>query len=270
MDIIQELAVFNNIVYYDEPHKYYIDGEQMISTTTLLHKYKEEFNVDAIAPRSGTKWGELYSGSIPFDAAFVKDTWEWLNLHAVNEGSILHDYLENRFNNKIFPYPLQKVIDIFGYDAYEYTMPILREYADNFHRDTLGKLIPIKPELVIGDKELGLCGMADMLFYNTKAAEYQIWDWKTNTDLTLTSKYNQTLKGSLSHLADSELNIYSLQLSTYRYIIEKNTNIKLGDSYLVWFNENNPNYQVIHCFDYREEVKLMLEEYNYNKKACTI
>lgn len=268
MNITKELAVFNNIVYYDEPHKYYIDGKQMISTTTLLHKYKEEFNTDAIAPRSGEKWEGLYNGSVPFSAAFVKDVWDWLNLHAVNEGSILHDYLENRFNNKVFPYPKQKVIDIFGYDAYEKTMPILQRYADNFFNDSFGKLIPVKAELVVGDPALNICGMVDMLFWNETAQEYQIWDWKTNTKLTTTSQYGNTLKHELSHLADCELNIYSLQLSTYRYIIEKNTNIKLGESYIVWFNEENDNYQVIPCHDFREEVKIILE--NYNKKTCTV
>ena len=32
MDIIKELSKFNHIKYYDEPHKYYIDGIQ-----TLIH-----------------------------------------------------------------------------------------------------------------------------------------------------------------------------------------------------------------------------------------
>lgn len=262
MDVMRELAVFNNIVYYDEPHKYYIDGERMISTTTLLHKYKPEFNTDAIAPRSGQKWEGEYKGTVPFDKEFVKETWNWLNLHAVTEGSILHDYIENRFNNKVFPYPKQRVIDIFGYDAISETYPILQSYADKFHADVQGKLIPIRAELVVGDKELGLCGMVDMLFYNVKAGEYQIWDWKTNTKLNKNSKYGNMLEGVLSHLPDCELAIYSLQLSTYRYLIEKNTNIKLGDSYIVWFNEENPSYEVIKCGDLRDDIVEVLKDYN--------
>ena len=42
------------------------------------------------------------------------------------------------------------------------------------------------------------------------------------------------------------------------------SNIKLGDSYIVWFNEKNNNYEPIKCRDYREEVKAMLKEYNKN------
>lgn len=264
INIMKELAVFNSITYYDEPHKYYIDEEQMISTTTLLHKYKREFKTDLIAPKSGKKWQDAYEGSITFSPAFVKDVWSWLNLHAVTEGSTLHDYLENKFNNKVFPYPKQKIIDIFGYDAIKETYPTLKEYADNFYKDTLGKLIPIRAELVMGDPELKLCGMADMLFWNEKEQQYQIWDWKTNTKLNKSSKYGQSLTGILSHLSDCELTLYSLQLSTYRFIVEKNTSIKLGDSYIVWFNEENSNYEVIKCHDFRKEIKEVIRDYNKN------
>jgi hypothetical protein len=262
MNIIKELSVFNNIVYHDEPHKYYIDGEQMISTTTLIHKYSEPFDSDNIAPGSGKKWASKWEGSMEFDREFVQDVWKWLNVHATTEGSILHDYIENRFNNKVFPFPIDRVIKEFGYNAIEKTYPILQGYADNFFNDCQDKLIPVKAELVIGDKELGLCGMVDMLFWNETAQEYQIWDWKTNTKLRDRNEWGTTFTGILSELDDCEMETYSLQLSTYRYIIEKNTNIKLGDSYIVWFNENNPNYKIFQTYDYREIVEKMLEDYN--------
>ena len=70
------------------------------------------------------------------------------------------------------------------------------------------------------------------------------------------------LEGVLSHLPDCELAIYSLQLSTYRYLIEKNTNIKLGDSYIVWFNEENPSYELIKCGDLRDDIVEVLKDYN--------
>lgn len=262
MDIMRELAVFNNITYHDEPHKYYIDGEQMISTTTLIHKYQEEFNTDEIAPRSGKKWAMKYEGSTEFNKEFVQETWKWLNLHAVTEGSILHDYIENKFNNKVFPFPIDKVVKEFGYNAIEETYPTLQSYADQFHSDVTGKLIPIRTELVIGDKEIGLCGMVDMLFWNEKAQEYQIWDWKTNTKLKDRNDFGKTFTGILSDHDDCEMETYSLQLSTYRYLIEKNTNIKLGNSYIVWFNENNPSYKIYETYDYREIVEKMIEDYN--------
>ena len=50
------------------------------------------------------------------------------------------------------------------------------------------------------------------------------------------------------------MNTYSLQLSFYRLILERNTDLKLGESYIVWFNENNNEYKVMTCYDFRDEI----------------
>ena len=54
---------------------------------------------------------------------------------------------------------------------------------DKFHENSRKSLVPIKSEVVVGDKEFGVCGMLDQLFWNEKAQEYQIWDWKTNKEI---------------------------------------------------------------------------------------
>ena len=134
---------------------------------------------------------------------------------------------------------------------------------NKFYEESYGKLIPIKSEVIVGDEELEICGMVDQLFWNSKSEELQIWDWKTNKAIKRNNKWQQ-FKEPLSHLDVCEFNTYSLQLSLYRYIIEKNTNLKLGDSYIVWFNEKNTNYEAIKCRDYRNEVVEMLKEHNKN------
>jgi len=58
-----------------------------------------------------------------------------------------------------------------------------------------------------------------------------------------------------------QFSTYSLQLSTYKYIIEHETDLKIKDCYIVWFNEKNDTYKLIKCADYRKEVENML---NYN------
>ena len=44
METIRELAKFNRIKYYDDPHLYYIDGEKMTSATTFIGKFKQKFD----------------------------------------------------------------------------------------------------------------------------------------------------------------------------------------------------------------------------------
>ena len=138
MDTILELAKFNHIKYYDEPHKYYIDGKPTISCTGFLGKFKKPFedNVDKpdkwalrqgyeykaksmadkyahkqnFYPMEGDKYGRPdYSNPKPesewVTEEEVKRDWKYKNNHATFEGSTLHDYIENYMSNRVFPYP---------------------------------------------------------------------------------------------------------------------------------------------------------------------
>ena len=55
MEIIKELSVFNDIKYYDEPHKYYIDGQPTISCTGFIHKFSGDFESGVDKP---DKWAQ--------------------------------------------------------------------------------------------------------------------------------------------------------------------------------------------------------------------
>ena len=146
---------------------------------------------------------------------------------------------------KAIKYPYDMIHKEFGFDPIRKEYDITKKHVDNFYNDCFGKLIPIRTELVVFDREYKIGGMVDMLFYNVKAKEYQIWDWKTNKSFSYVNEYGESLKDPLMFLSDCDHEIYSLQLETYKHIIEKNTNIKLGDSYLVWFSHNNDNYKII-------------------------
>ena len=61
-------------------------------------------------------------------------------------------------------------------------------------------------------------------------------------------------------LEDSDLEIYSLQLAMYKLIIEKNTGIKLGKSYVVWFSHNNDNYEIIETKDREYYAKMIMAD----------
>jgi hypothetical protein len=201
---------------------------------------------------------------IDFDAPDAEETidklWKYKNHHATYEGSTLHDYAENYLSNRIMPEPRVSPEGL-KFEEIEETYKVMRQHFHNFYDDTVakGKLIPVKSELVIGDRNLMLCGMVDQLFWNERHQCYQIWDWKTNTKLRMRNDYGNKMKDCLYMLDDCEFNTYSLQLGVYKKIIEDNTNIKLGESHIVWFNEENQNYKIIKCKDYSEHVDNMFE-----------
>jgi len=244
-------TAFNDITFYDEPHKYFLNNKELISVTTLIHKYQEEFNEDY--------WSNYKSEQFHVTQKEILRAWNFINKKGTIKGSAIHDYAENLFQNKNFEYPKQIILNEFGFDPVWNEYNITKKHVDSFYSDSQGKLIPIKTEFVIYDRESLIAGMLDMLFYNIRAREFQIYDWKSNKDFTFEMK-SRHLLGDLCILEDCDLEIYSLQLELYKQIIERNTSIKLGKSYIVWFSHNNDNYQIIETKDRKYYINLLINE----------
>lgn len=256
IEIFKELAKFNHITFHDDVHKYIMDGKDAISVTKLISKFEKPFDSDYWATRKAKEEGVTKE--------VILSRWKLKADIACEKGSAIHSYIENRLYNKIFPYPEHRIKALFnGSDPVINLFKKLTGLVDYFIKGIEGKLIPIRSEFVIGDREIGLCGMLDQLFYNVKSGNIEIWDWKSNEKITTESNYK--LLSPLEHISDSKLDIYSLQTSLYRYIIEKNTNLVLGDSYLAWFNESNEKYVIYKCVDYRVEAKMIIDAY-FKKK----
>jgi hypothetical protein len=241
-------TTFNDVIFYDGPHKYFLNGKELISVTTLIHKYQEEFEEDFWAEMKGIEHG-LTSNQ-------VKRAWKFINEKGTIKGSTIHNYAENAFQNKVFEYPTQTIVNNFGFDPVWNEYQITKKHVDKFYHDVQGKLIPIRIEFVVYDRESLIGGMLDMIFYNVKAQEFQIWDWKSNKKFDRENKRH--LLYELCLIEDCDYEIYSLQLELYKYIIEKNTGIKLGKSYIVWFSHNNSTYEIIETKNRRYDIGVIV------------
>ena len=175
------------------------------------------------------------------------------------KGSAIHDYAENLFLNKVFPYPKELILDEFGFDPVLDEYEITKKHVHKFYDKVKGRLIPIRTEMIVYDPESLIGGMLDILFYNVKTGEFQIWDWKTNKKFDKEMK-SRHFQDKLYMLEDSDLEIYSIQLAMYKLIIEKITGIKLGKSYVVWFSHNNESYEVIECKNREYYAKLIMAD----------
>lgn len=254
MTDILELSKFNHIKYLDEPHLYFINETQQTSATTFIGQFKPKFKTQEIAEKYAKKHGKTVRE--------VLDDWDFKREFSTFKGSLFHDYVENYLANKIYPYDPKNAVKEFGVDVITEPFEKLKEMFWKFYAHSKENLIPIKSEWVIGDEELGLCGMIDQFYYNKKAGEYQIWDWKTNKAINDKNDYGEKFKHPIEHLDVCELNTYSLQLSLYKYIIHKNTNLKVGDCYIAWFHEKNDTYKIIKVKDLTDEIISMIKYKN--------
>lgn len=235
----EQLNKFNDIVFHEDDHKYVYNGLECKSVTTLLKDYKSIFDEMIIASR--------YAKKHKLELLEVLRSWDEIRERSATIGTEIHKYAEMKFLQKAY-------MPHWGnYDVSEK----LIEYVDNFYQDTKNKLIPVKLEFVIGSFEKRICGMIDKLFWNIKAQELQIWDYKTSKKIETSSSFNNKMRNGLEHLDDCEYNVYSLQLAIYKKIIETECQIKLGNSYICWINEQNDNYKVIKTANMEQEVNLI-------------
>lgn len=237
--LIEKLNKFTDIVFHEDEHKYVYRGYECKSVTTLLKDYKYYFDEMIIASK--------YAKKHELELLEVLKNWDDIRERSGKIGTEVHKYAEMKFLQKAYmPH----------WGSYDVSDKLI-EYVDNFYNDTKDKLIPLKLEFVVGSFEKKICGMVDKLFWNIKAQEIQIWDYKTSKKIDTHSAFKNKMRNGLEHLDDCEFNTYSLQLAIYKKIIETECQIKLGNSYICWVNQENDNYKVIKTADMKEEVNLI-------------
>jgi ATP-dependent exoDNAse (exonuclease V) beta subunit len=115
-------------------------------------------------------------------------------------------------------------------------------------------------EVIVYSKELGIAGTIDLLVYNSEQNMYHLVDWKTNKRIDKNSFRNK--KGILSsskHLDDCNFMHYSLQLSFYRYILERYYGLEVGSQTLFHLKEND-SYEIFNVEYKSEDLINMLRE----------
>jgi ATP-dependent exoDNAse (exonuclease V) beta subunit len=241
----------NRIKFEEEGHKYFIDGKSgYTSCTTWNHSLFPHFDGPAIAKRilKNRKWKtdpeyKYYQQS----EAEILNSWEENRDRAATAGTLLHLNVEKHYNGV----PVEDDSIEFG-------------YFKNFLRDH-PHLHAFRSEWLIFDEEIRISGSVDMVFWDSKNEQYHIYDWKKSKAIEYESAYNKTaIVDVLRDIPDTNFWHYSLQLNTYKYILEKNYGIKIHDLCLVVMHEDNAskNYELYTCADLSDR---MADIWEYRK-----
>lgn len=258
LEELQKLKVFDRITFFDSDHSYKIDGKPSarVSVTGLVNTVKEPFDEE--------KWAGIKAKEFGISPDDMKLLWKKNNQMATYQGSVLHNYIDNYYQNKVKPYDRVAAKAILGdvlHDKMYDNLKTLVKQFNNFYIDTSEYILPIKNEFVVGD--LGgtrICGMLDMLAYNTLTKSFEIFDFKTNKRFTEYSEFEKKLSPPVSHLDECEFNIYSLQLSLYKIFIQKYTDIQIDKLKIVWFSVNNEDYKIIELNYLEDECMALMEK----------
>lgn len=245
---------FENIVFDSSTHSYRVSSKpnNFISVTTLIGLYSQSFDSETVSERVSLKTGR--------DKKEILEEWETKRNSSASKGTHIHSFIECRLKNKRFN------LDT---NLYLKEKNQFLQFEQNFLK---GKEI-LFLEKVLYDEEFFLAGTIDCLVYCPENKILYYIDWKTNQKISYSNQY-QNMKFPLQKYEQTSNFIYGLQLSFYRYMIEKYIITKNSElsfllekskNMIVQFNKENSNYVVIETSYLKYSVVQILNHYTQGK-----
>lgn len=278
------------VCYNDENHTYWDENGNYISVTTLIGKYCQPFDKEFW---SGYKALEKLLGKEDFkmekkmlletkkinlkyyidmynitendfnrEQQKVLDDWQKSNEEACERGTKIHAELENLFTSK-------KETDLKKFGIGGKFRVNTNKSLEDANLDLLDIENGVFPEYLVyrqsEDGILKIAGQIDLLV--KEGNNIYIIDYKSNKKIDEKSYYNQQLKKydmmkyPLNNLMDCNLLHYSMQLSTYAWMIQKlNPNFKIAGLKIIHYPHEGgvKEYEVNYL---KNEVERMLKDY---------
>ncbi len=233
-------------------HIYEIDGKIYTSVTSVVSKFFPVFNPDEaiFKMKKGRNWNpsNQYWG---LEDSRIKQIWEQRGRDASDKGTFLHDQIEKFYLDESYEEP----------DEFQ----LFRKFQFDH-----SSLVPHRTEWKIFDEEYEISGTVDFLAKN--GTEYEIYDWKRSLKVvdSISGRpivENRWDKGlfNLKDMGDTSYNHYSIQLSLYRYILEKNYEIDVSKLFLVVLHPDYIKYYKVEVPYLKDKVEYILSTINNDK-----
>ena len=240
---------FKDFKFYADGHYYECKGKRVgISVTTFIHEYCNEFDAEGMAEKVANRDGKTVQQ--------VLDEWAYKRDFSCEKGTTCHEWSQSLWSGAEYK-PL-----LFD-ESKEYMSALdkIRNQAVNFKNDYQEHLEHLIDELPIGSEEFNIASCVDHLFYNKLTGGLVLVDYKTNSLMEGYNKkaYKKAMKVPLSHINDDALHHYYIQLSIYKFLIEKYTGLKVDEMFIVYMSENIENYEIIEIPYLKKEVEEILE-----------
>lgn len=247
---------FKDFKFYEDGHYYtYKDKPVGISVTRFIAEYENEFDQLGVAEKVSIKENRPVQD--------ILAEWKYKADFACQKGTLGHLYSQSLWNGDDLKI-VQDKIDLFT-NGLENPIEIIQKQADNFYNDYKNHLEHLQDELIVGSAEYDIASAIDHLFYNKLTGGLVLVDYKTNStlkgynDSEYNRRYTKKMKVPLHKIDDDALHHYYIQLSIYKFLIEKYTGLKVDEMFIVYMSENIENYEIIDIPYLENEVKEILE-----------
>ena len=246
-EYLDKLKVFQDFKFFEDGHYYEYKGQRVgISVTRFIEQYCNEFNAEEVAEKVAIRDNKSVQE--------VLDEWKQKNEWACYKGHLGHLYAQDIWKHFVNTEGIKKC----NKEQQQMLEKIFTQ-ADNFYYDYKDRLEHLQDEFVVGSEEYNIASAIDHLFINKLTGGLVLVDYKTNSDIHKSEKYAKNMKVPLQHMKDYTLNHYYIQLSIYRYLLEKYTGLEVSEMFIVYFSENIKDYEIVEIPYLKEEVIKILE-----------
>lgn len=243
---------FGKYTFIENGHYYLCNGKRVgISTTGLIGQYENHFDSETISQQVADKRG--------ISQQEVLEEWRIENLHSTIKGSFIHEFAQSLWEGKEYVFDYSKVPKEIDIDRLKSDINKLIPQAINFYNDYKDMYELIGCEIYLGDEDFDECGATDQILYNKYTGGIAIIDYKTNKEIKRESYKHKKMLIPLHKFDDCNYVHYSIQLSGYKFKFEKNTKLKVDETFIVYFNINADNYEIIEPLNMQKEVEEILE-----------
>jgi hypothetical protein len=232
---------FSAIKFDKRSHTYHLDGRRLPSVTSLVNRLKPPFDSNYWARRKAEERG--------VEPAAILAEWEQKRQEGFRRGTAVHEYIAGVLEGKWTPDTpcmITRQPEMTAFDA----------ALKRFRRDM--DIIPVHVEWIVGDADLGFAGTLDALMYSEISKQFHVFDWKTGDKFRSSNRF-QTLLPPFTDFDECESVTYSMQVSLYRLAIERNTDLAMGNSWLVHLDSAG-GHHLYDVLDLRESAEAWLRD----------
>lgn len=251
----RELARFNErnafdrdrfIVFDSTNHSYSVNGIRLQSVTDFVENCFPKFDTISNAKRIAERTGQQVKD--------ILDEWEHKRDESARLGTSLHSKIEN----------FLKYRSVESDDSFE----LFRQFADRI------VLTPFRTEWAVYDTTYNIAGTIDYVDctnVDSDTRRYIIYDWKRSNKVIENgmpmkiSKFGSKANYPIDHLDDCSYYKYALQLSLYKFIVERNYNearsgkkIKIDELRLGIFHPDYPKPYILKIPYFENEINTLM------------
>ena len=243
---------FGKYTFIEDGHYYLCNGNRVgISTTKLIAQYENPFDSETVSRMVAKKRGKSQEE--------ILEEWRIENLHSTIKGSMVHEFAQSLWLGEKYEFDYSNIPDEIDINRLKNDIDKLIPQAINFYYDYKDKYELIGCEIYLGDEEFDECGATDQIMLNKLTNDIVIIDYKTNKSIKKESYRHQKMLIPLNKYDDCNYIHYSLQLSDYKFKFEKNIKLPVKETFIVYFNVDADNYEIIEPLEMEKEVVEILE-----------